>query len=145
MYEQKYKYGLTTFSPLFGGLLAGIYNQGIPQGSRFDKVPFVKNRAGDLNEKIEKVKLLTEIAKEIGATLAQFSIAWCALNKNVSTVLLGASSVRQLEENLSAFAFIDKITPEIAARVEEIVQFQPTIDSHQKINEVKHVLPDFTA
>ncbi|GAB9465150.1 K+ channel protein, partial [Globisporangium polare] len=67
------------------------------------------------------------VAKEVGATLAQFSIAWCASNKHVSTVILGATSTAQLDENLKALEFIDKITPEIRAKVDAIVQFKPVV------------------
>lgn len=76
--------------------------------------------------------------------MAQFSIAWCVTNSNVSTVMLGATSVEQLEENLKAVLFVDKITPEIMAHVDEIVQFQPVIDSDEKTKQVELMRPKFT-
>lgn len=125
-------------------MLAGKYNNGIPEGSRLDKNAFIRNRVGNLEMRTKMVKAIEAIAQEIGATVAQFSIAWCAVNKNVSTVMLGASSVVQMEENLKAIPLVDKITPEMLARVEEIVQFQPTMDSYDKIDFVKLLRPNWT-
>lgn len=144
MLQQKYKYGLTTYSPLFGGVLAGKYSNGIPKGSRLDRLSILRNRVGDLDARLKTMQQLEAIAHKIGATLGQFSIAWCAMNKNVSTVMLGASSVSQLEDNLKAFDFVDKITPEMMARVEEIVQFQPTLDSDNNLRLVDELCPTFT-
>jgi voltage-dependent potassium channel beta subunit len=126
LYE-KYKYGLTTWSPLASGILTGKYSKSTPEGSRLS-VPMYKAYLADgLEDRIAKADKLAEVAKEIGATLAQFSIAWVAANKNVSTVMLGATSTKQLDENLKALEFIEKITPEIRAKVDEIVQFQPVV------------------
>ncbi|TYZ62284.1 hypothetical protein PybrP1_006965 [[Pythium] brassicae (nom. inval.)] len=79
------------------------------------------------NGKVAMTAKLEDVAKEIGATLAQFSIAWCAANTNVSTVILGATSIKQLDENITALAFVDKITPEIRAKVEAIAPFVPKV------------------
>uniref|UniRef100_K3WQ37 NADP-dependent oxidoreductase domain-containing protein n=1 Tax=Globisporangium ultimum (strain ATCC 200006 / CBS 805.95 / DAOM BR144) TaxID=431595 RepID=K3WQ37_GLOUD len=124
---RKYNYGLTTWSPLASGVLTGKYNNGIPEGSRLSLPQYKAMLSNGLEEKVEKVKQLEPIAKEIGATLAQFSIAWVAANKNVSTVILGATSIEQLDENLKAMEFIDKITPEIREKVDAIVQYKPRV------------------
>ncbi|TMW68705.1 hypothetical protein Poli38472_006173 [Pythium oligandrum] len=124
---KKYKYGLTTWSPLASGVLTGKYNNGIPEGSRL-ALPQYKFLLPGLEEKVAKAKLLEPIAKEVGCTLAQLSIAWCAANENVSTVILGATSVQQLDENLSALEFVDKITPEVKAKIDAAVKFQPVAD-----------------
>ncbi|KAF1325993.1 K+ channel protein, partial [Globisporangium splendens] len=128
---KKYKLGLTTWSPLAFGILTGKYSQGIPEGSRL-QTEWIASLVPDLPVRAAKADKLKVIADELGCSLAQFAIAWCASNKNVSTVILGASNVRQLEENLKASAFIDKITPEIKARVDEIAQFVPTIPQHDR-------------
>jgi voltage-dependent potassium channel beta subunit len=123
----KYKYGLTTWSPLASGVLTGKYSKGFPEGSRLSMPEYKTLLANGLEDRIAKADKLAEVAKEIGATLAQFSIAWVAANKNVSTVILGATSIAQLDENLKALEFIEKITPEIRAKVDEIVQFKPVV------------------
>ena len=60
------------------------------------------------------------IAKEMGASLAQFSLAWCLQNPYVSSVITGASRVEQVHENMKAMEFVDKFTPEIMAQIDEI-------------------------
>jgi aryl-alcohol dehydrogenase-like predicted oxidoreductase len=60
-------------------------------------------------------------AKDLGCTLPQFAIAWCAKNPNVSSVITGASRVEQVRENLKALDFVPKITPPMMERVERIV------------------------
>lgn len=122
---KKYKYGLTTWSPLASGILTGKYNNGIPEGSRLSIETYKNMFAGTLQERVEKVKKLDEVAKEVGITLAQLSIAWVAANENVSTVILGATSIAQLDENLKAIELVDKITPEVKAKIDAIVQFVP--------------------
>ena len=63
---------------------------------------------------------LEKIAKELELSLAVFSIAWCLKNPNVSTVILGASKVAQLTENIKAVEAQAKLTPEIMKQVDEI-------------------------
>ncbi|GAB9473875.1 K+ channel protein [Globisporangium polare] len=123
---KKYKLGLTTWSPLAYGVLTGKYSNGIPEGTRFTSEWF-QNRVPDFEERVAKVAKLEPIAKELGCSVAQLAIAWCASNPNLSTVILGASRVKQLEENLKANLFVDKITPEVKARIDEIVQFVPKV------------------
>jgi voltage-dependent potassium channel beta subunit len=122
---KKYKYGLTTWSPLASGILTGKYSNGIPEGSRLSLPGYKEMFADSFDDRVEKTRKLEEVAKEIGATVGQLAIAWCAANKNVSTVILGATSVKQLDENLKALEFVDKITPEVREKVDAIVQFVP--------------------
>lgn len=124
---KKYKYGLTTWSPLESGILTGKYSNGIPEGSRLSLPQYKNMLSRGLEEKVAKVEKLSEIAKEIGCSMAQLALAWCASNPNVSTVILGATSITQLDENLKAMDFVDKITPEIKERIDEIVQFKPKV------------------
>lgn len=81
----------------------------------------------DFDTKAPRIQAPAKIAEEIGATMAQFVIAWCSSNQNVSTVMIGATNVAQLQETLKAHEFVTKITPEIKQRVDEIVCFQPTM------------------
>jgi aryl-alcohol dehydrogenase-like predicted oxidoreductase len=126
LYE-KYKLGLTTWSPLASGVLTGKYSSATPEGSRLSDPLFKSFVADGFEDRVAKADKLAEVAKEVGATLPQFAIAWCAANKNVSTVMLGATSVKQLDENLKAMKFVDSITPEIRAKVDAIVQFKPVV------------------
>ncbi|KAF1317688.1 K+ channel protein, partial [Globisporangium splendens] len=135
---KKYGLGLTTFSPLRHGLISGKHTSGFVEGTRLT-VPRIQNMIPDLELKIAKAEKMKVIAQELGCSLPQLAIAWCATNPNVSTVMLGATSVGQLDENLKAYAFIDKITPEVKARIDEIAQFvpkNPTYDHFYTIREI---------
>jgi voltage-dependent potassium channel beta subunit len=115
-----YGYGSTTWSPLASGLLSGKYGKGIPKDSRAALKGFdwLHDSMTD-KEKLAKVQALESIAKELDCSAAQISIAWCLKNPNVSTVILGASRVEQLKENLKAADVAPKITPEILQRIDE--------------------------
>jgi aryl-alcohol dehydrogenase-like predicted oxidoreductase len=117
VYEQ-HGYGSTTWSPLASGMLTGKYQQGIPDGSRgtLESVSFLRDELTS-KERIDKVAALEPIAQDMGASLAQLSIAWCLQNPHVSSVILGASRVEQLQENLRALDFADKFTPEVMAAI----------------------------
>ncbi|HSS28623.1 MAG TPA: aldo/keto reductase [Usitatibacter sp.] len=113
--------GLTTWSPLASGLLTGKYRNGVPADSR-GAIPRMKFLLDDLTDKAKNdaVAKLDAIAKELGCTLAQLSIAWCARNPRVSTVITGASRVSQVEENLKAADVIAKLTPPVMERIDSI-------------------------
>ena len=113
--------GLTTWSPLASGLLTGKYRNGVPADSR-GAIPRMKFLLDDLTDKAknEAVARLDAIAKELGCTLAQLSIAWCVRNPRVSTVITGASRVSQVEENLKAADVIAKLTPQVMERIDSI-------------------------
>jgi len=113
--------GLTTWSPLASGLLTGKYLDGVPEGSRAT-VPGYEWLSWQLTneESNAKVRALTSVAEDLGCTLAQLSIAWCALNPHVSTVITGASRVEQVHENLAALEDIPALTPDVAARIAEL-------------------------
>jgi voltage-dependent potassium channel beta subunit len=113
--------GLTTWSPLASGLLTGKYRQGVPADSR-GAIPRMKFLLDDLTDKAKNdaVGKLDAVAKDLGCTLAQLAIAWCAKNPNVSTVITGASRVSQVEENLKAADVIPKLTPEVMAKIDAV-------------------------
>ena len=124
---EKYGMGLTTFSPLASGLLTGKYNEGIPKGSRLDRFPEVQKwmkESGMLSEKtFEKIKKLDGIAKQIGASLSQLSLAWILKNPRVSSVILGVSKVEQLEENLGALKVKEKLSEDVMKEIEKIIAY----------------------
>ncbi len=113
--------GLTTWSPLASGLLTGKYKNGVPEGSRgaLENMAFLRDGLLD-PAKNAAVAQLEPIAAELGGTLAQLAIAWVARNPRVSTVITGASKVSQLQANLGALALVDKLTPEVLARIDAI-------------------------
>lgn len=117
-----YGYGSTIWSPLASGLLTGKYNNGIPADSRGALPGYEWLRDMLTNPKaLEKVRALQTVADDLGVSLAKMSLAWCVKNPNVSTVITGASRISQLQENLSALDVVDKLTPDVLARIDEIV------------------------
>jgi L-glyceraldehyde 3-phosphate reductase len=91
--------GIIAFSPLAQGLLTDRYLGGIPEGSRASKSwGFLK--PNQVESAIRKVKLLNEIAVQRGQSLAQMALAWLLKDERVTSVLVGASSVEQLADNL---------------------------------------------
>ena len=115
--------GLTTWSPLASGLLTGKYRSGVPAGSRgaLENMAFLRDGLTDA-AKNEAVAALATIAAELGATMAQLAIAWAASNPHVSSVITGASRVGQLQDNLGALALLEKLTPEVKARIDALTQ-----------------------
>jgi len=94
--------GLIAFSPLAQGLLTNRYLKGIPEGSRASKPHgFLKTK--DITpQKLEKIDKLNKIARTRGQTLAEMAIAWLLKDDRVTSILIGASSVEQLQDNLGA-------------------------------------------
>ncbi|MDO8361866.1 MAG: aldo/keto reductase, partial [Actinomycetota bacterium] len=114
--------GTTIWSPLASGLLTGKYKDGVPQDSRgaLPGYEWLAERVTDAAS-IAKVEQLRPIAEELGCTLAQLSIAWCAANPHVSTVITGASRASQVLENFAALDVLELLTPEVMARIEKVV------------------------
>jgi len=114
--------GLTTWSPLASGLLTGKYRAGIPEGSRAT-IPRMKFLVPGLTDprRNEAVGQLETVAKELGCTLPQLAIAWCARNPHVSSVITGASRVEQVRENLLAIEVVPKLSAPMLERIEGIV------------------------
>ncbi len=118
--------GLTTWSPLDSGILTGKYNDGIPAGSRLGLPGYEWLRDRELNpERIEKVRKLIPIVSDLSCTLAQLAIAWCVKNKNISTVITGASSPGQVIENIKSLETVPKLTPEVEERIEAVLGNKP--------------------
>ena len=117
-----YGIGTTTWSPLASGLLSGKYNAGVPADSRaaIKGFEWLADRILEPT-KLAKVQSLVPIARELGCTLAQMSIAWCLENPHVSTVITGASRPAQVVENMKAQDVVAKLTPDVMARIDAVV------------------------
>jgi len=112
--------GLIAFSPLAQGLLTNRYIDGIPAGSRAAKADTFLNREDVTEEKIRQVRQLNDIAKARGQSLAQMSLAWLLKDPRVTSVLIGASSVAQLEDNLKTIQTVNFSGDELK-RIEAIL------------------------
>ena len=106
--------GLTTWSPLASGLLTGKYREGIPAGSRgaLENMAWMREQLQD-QARNAAVGQLAEIAAELGCSTAQLAIAWINRNPRVSTVILGASRIEQLHDNLGAVSYTHLTLPTI--------------------------------
>lgn len=123
--------GATIWSPLASGLLTGKYNDGIPKGSRFGLEGFswLSDR-WMVDDKIKRVKKLSELAAKLGVTTASLSIAWCIKNPYVTTAILGATKKQQLLDNLKAIEVMEKLTPDVLEKIEKIMQTKPELPEH---------------
>ena len=111
--------GLTTWSPLASGLLTGKYLGGVPEGSRasLSGYEWLRDRVLD-EERNAAVRRLQPIAARLGCSTAQLAIAWCAHNPRVSTVILGASRVEQVHENLASLEVLERLDDDVLAEIE---------------------------
>lgn len=125
LYRSAAGLGTTIWSPLASGLLTGKYNAGLPADSRLGapglewlRDMILKKPGAD--KKLAAVPALTALAQELGTTLPRLAVAWCLKNPHVSSVILGASRVEQLQENFGALDVVAQLTPEIMARIDKI-------------------------
>lgn len=120
--------GTTIWSPLAAGLLTGKYNDGIPEGSRFELEGYEWLRDQWLmQDKIRKVQQIAVLAKALKVSTASLSIAWCIKNPNVTTAILGATKKEQLLDNLTAIETAKLLTPEIMEQIEGIIETKPKL------------------
>ena len=119
---RRYQMGTTIWSPLASGALTGKYLDGIPEGSRATlkgyewlKKHMIDSERGQA--RMDKVRNLKPISDELGVSLSKMSIAWCLLNPNVSTVILGASKVDQLKENLESLEVVPLLTEDVQRKL----------------------------
>ncbi|MFK7977471.1 MAG: potassium channel beta subunit family protein [Halioglobus sp.] len=119
---ERYGMGTTIWSPLASGALTGKYLEGVPEGSRASlkgyewlRETMVESERGQ--GRMKKVAQLQPVAQALGVSLSKLAIAWCLLNQNVSTVILGASRIEQLEENLAAVDVLPLLTQEVQDRL----------------------------
>ncbi len=129
---QDHGIGTTVWSPMASGILSGKYNNGIPEGTRFDtsdpmmKMVYDTYLGENVREKTTKLlKGIEGIAKELGSTQAQLAYAWVLKNPNVSVCMMGATRVAQVEENLKAVEVAKKLTPEVLERISKVLDNTP--------------------
>lgn len=124
---QEFGIGSTIWSPLASGVLSGKYNDGIPEGSRMSLKGMEWLQKGITPERLDAVRKLADIAKELDGTMAQLAIAWCLKNPNVTTVITGASRIEQLRENLASEALVERLDDDVMARIDSILRAVPAV------------------
>jgi voltage-dependent potassium channel beta subunit len=117
--------GLTTFSPLYFGILTGKYNDGIPEDSRasLENMAWMKDNLTP--ERLSIVQELGLVAADLGITQAQLALAWILHRKVVSSVITGATKLSQLEDNLAAAEVVGSLTDDVLAQIDEILGNHP--------------------
>jgi aryl-alcohol dehydrogenase-like predicted oxidoreductase len=107
-------------------VLTGKYIGQFPKGTRLGMqgLEWLKERSLSV-ERLEKVRALNDIALDLGTTLPKLAIAWCAKNPNVSTIILGASQLKHLEETLTSLEVIPLISSEIDDKIEAVLKNKP--------------------
>ena len=94
--------GVVVWSPLASGFLTGKYDEGIPEGSRLHRIEWLRKRLVDDPNAVRAVKAFSDVAEDVGCSRTQLALAWAAAQPSVSSVILGATSLDQLHENLGA-------------------------------------------
>lgn len=121
--------GTTIFSPLASGVLTGKYLDGIPEDSRLNLPGYEWLRNMVLSEEGErrqqKVRELKPLAEELEVSLNHLALAWCLTNPNVSSVILGASRLSQLQDNVKALDALPKLNDVVLERIEDILDNTP--------------------
>jgi aryl-alcohol dehydrogenase-like predicted oxidoreductase len=121
--------GTTVWSPLASGFLSGKYLEGIPEGSRlsFDTFGWLRDRWLQ-DVKIEKLRKLMDLSKELGVSMASLAIAWTIVNPHVTTTILGATKEDQLRDNLKSLDVVQLLSKEVMEKIEGILQNKPVLD-----------------
>ena len=118
-------FGMVTWSPLKYGLLTGKYNEGMPdEKTRLTRDPSWAESVVT-QERVEKVRALTELAGEIGISMAQLAIAWALRLPEVTSVILGATKKSHLEENLKALDAVGELTEDVLERIDSSLGNKP--------------------
>jgi len=118
---EKYGMGMVVFSPLAKGLLTGKYNEGVPEGSRAATSNWLDR---DLTEEnLVKTRKLTALAQRLGLTPAQVALAWVLRRLEITAAITGASKPQHVMGNVKAAGV--KLTPDVLAAIEEILQNDP--------------------
>lgn len=125
---KEYGLGLTTWSPLYYGILSGKYNYGIPEGSRaaLESMAWIRDRITP--ERVTIVRELTNVASELHISTAQLAIAWLLRRKEISSVITGATTVQQLQENLDSAEAVEKLHDDVLEQIEKILGNYPDED-----------------
>ena len=117
--------GLTTFSPLYFGILSGKYNHGIPDDSRAAMESSTWMGEYLTPERLDYVRILEVLAADLGISQAQLAIAWILRRKSVSCVITGATKISQIEDNLAAAEAIPLLSDEVLIHIDEILGNHP--------------------
>lgn len=121
--------GTTIWSPLASGLLTGKYNDGIPQDARAALPGYEWLRdtftSAEGKARIAKVRDLSKLAARLGMPIHHLALAWCLKNPRVSTVILGASRLSQLTDNLAAMDRVGDLTADVLAEIDTIMGNRP--------------------
>ncbi len=114
--------GLTTWSPLASGLLTGKYVDGVPEDSRgaLKGYEWLSEELTDTGKNVVVAELM-KVADDLGCTMAQLALAWCAANPNVSTVITGASRPEQVAENMKSLEVLDDLDGPVMSRIATIL------------------------
>ncbi len=120
--------GLTTWSPLYYGILTGKYNDGIPTGSRaaMDSMAWIRDRITP--DRVAIVRQLSQVADDLRVSPSQLALAWLLRRKEVSSVITGATNVRQLQDNLDSAEAVEKLSDDVLERIEQILGNHPDED-----------------
>lgn len=121
--------GTTIWSPLKSGILTGKYNNGMVDNTRLGLPGYewLKDQlfSEEGKKNIAKVVELTKLAGELGISMTALALAWTLSNKNVSTVITGASSANQVKENMKVLDHVSLLTDDVLQKIEEILQNKP--------------------
>jgi voltage-dependent potassium channel beta subunit len=123
----RYGMGTTIWSPLASGLLTGKYLYSHPEDTRLNMEGMEWLKEQKLNDPmaLQKVGMIKAIADDLDISITKLSLAWCLKNPNVSTVILGASKVEQLKENLTALDALPLLTDKVMENIEAVLQNKP--------------------
>ncbi len=126
---QNFGLGTTIWSPLASGILTGKFLEGDVADSRvhLQGLEWLKEKNIDNEEFIAKIQKLKVLSDKLGISLTKMALAWCLKNPNVSTVILGASKVSQLEENLTCLNAKELLTTDVMEEIEKILDNKPKI------------------
>lgn len=125
-----YKLGATTTMPLAGGFLTGKYSQDIPKDSRFSWLKdankdLATHKYLDFKDKLDK---LAKLAQEREMTLAQLAIGWCLSNPLISSVIMGITQEKQIEENVRTIQLMTSLTPDFKEEIQLVLNNDPLSD-----------------
>ena len=128
LFEQE-QLGTTTWSPLCSGILTGKYMDGMPTGTRtsLENYKFIKDQfeSDEYVQRHEKIKELHQLAEDLGLPLVKLALCWCLKNQNVSTLILGASKIEQLKQNLDSINHMERLDDSAMERIETILNKKP--------------------
>ena len=117
---RRFGMGITSFSPLAGGVLTGKYNDGVPEGSRASREEMNWMKSMLTQDRLEPVRAFTAYAEKLNIHPAQLSLAWLLRRKEVSSVITGATKLSQLESNLQAAEFVGQLNNDVLEDIDKI-------------------------